>query len=304
MRLAQLKYLSVLEKTKSITSASKKLFISQPALSESIKELEAELGYEVIKRSNKGIVFTPLGEMVLEKSKKILELTDEIKNLSQSNSSFIKGRLTVGGVPFACDAFLLDAVINIQEKYPNFKITLSENDSFHLLKSLGNNELDLAILLLCNEDQDALSDEIIKRNLVFTSLFEAEMCFWVGPKNPLAQDRATTMSQILQYPVVYYKGNFNKYTQSLFEQFVPTNALDLIRVEDRESIKKYVLKTKAAMIMPRQSSNDDLLIPLHVTDCQMQATVGIIKKQTKYSSLEENIFINELERITTRFKQV
>ena len=62
MTLTQLRYVIAVAESKSMNEASKQLFVSQPSLSSAIKELEAETGVEIFRRSNKGVVITPEGE--------------------------------------------------------------------------------------------------------------------------------------------------------------------------------------------------------------------------------------------------
>ena len=64
MRLTQLQYLLEIKKQGSISKAAQHLYIAQPSMSAAIKELEEELGYELMKRSKKGVTFTSLGEQV------------------------------------------------------------------------------------------------------------------------------------------------------------------------------------------------------------------------------------------------
>ena len=68
MRLTQLQYLLEIKKQGSISKAAQHLYIAQPSMSAAIKELEEELGYELMKRSKKGVTFTSLGEQVIEKA--------------------------------------------------------------------------------------------------------------------------------------------------------------------------------------------------------------------------------------------
>ena len=299
MTLNQLKYLLILSDTCNITLASKKLFISQPALSTAIKELEKELGFEIIKRSNKGCQFTPLGEIIVEKAKLIVQTIEEITNLAENESEFLSGLLTIGSVPFASDTFLLDSIISLKKKYPLLKISLVEDDSFQLLKRIGSHELDVAIILLCNEDKDALCDEIQKRGLIFTRLFQDEMCFWVSSNNPLHVQKSATLKEILKYPLVYYKGNFNQYTESLFKKYINSDTINTLQFEDRASLKKYIQKTSSTMIMPKHSFTDNTLIPLSVLDCFLYADIGIVTP-IKYN-LSIKILLDELRQSITDF---
>jgi len=301
MRLNQLKYLCELKKTGSMTKAAKKMFISQPSLSEAIKELEQEIGYELVARNKRGVTFTPIGDSVVERAYAILDLVNEIKNIGQADAGMVKGRLFVGGVPTACDALLLDIIINLQEKYPELKIMLTESDSFGLVQKVGDQELDFALILMSNDDQEVLKEEMERKSLEFIPYFEDEMCFWAGPRNPLTQRKEVKMQDVLKYPYIYYKGNYNRNTQKMFNEFLPNERVEVIRVEDRESLKKYIMKSQAVSFMPRHASVDNvyqkegMLIPLNTIDFHWLAQWGIVKRIGKPASKEENIFFTMLK---------
>ena len=72
MKIEHLKYLTVLEQTNSMNKAAEKLYISQPNLSNAINNLEGELGYKILNRSNRGIEFTPTGKKLLVYTHNIL----------------------------------------------------------------------------------------------------------------------------------------------------------------------------------------------------------------------------------------
>ena len=73
MTLAQLKYVITVAETKSMNEAAKQLFLSQPSLSETIKELEQEIGLQIFLRSNRSIVITPEGEEFLGYARQVTE---------------------------------------------------------------------------------------------------------------------------------------------------------------------------------------------------------------------------------------
>ena len=88
MTLAQLKYAITVAGTSSMNEAAKKLFISQPSLSASIKDLEEEVGVEIFKRTNRGISVTPKGEEFIGYAKQVVEQYDliESKYILKENS--------------------------------------------------------------------------------------------------------------------------------------------------------------------------------------------------------------------------
>lgn len=301
MTLNQLKYLLILSETHNITLASKKLYISQPALSTAIKELEAELGFEILKRSNKGVTFTPLGNIIVEKSKQIFQTIDEIVDLSSDKSALITGSLTIGSIPFATDTFLLDSIINLRKKYPQLKTSLIEDDSFQLLKRICSHELDIAIILLFNGDKEPLSEEIKNKHLTFTRLFQDEMCFWVSANNPLYTKKAVRMNEILKFPLVYYKGNFNQYIDAFLKKFIEKKQINVLQFEDRASLRKYIQKTSSTIIMPKHSSADDSLVPLSISDCSLYAEIGIVIEQKSKLPVEAKILFDEFNHSINDF---
>ena len=85
MNIDQLRYFADLAKTGSMNTTAKRMFISQPALSESVKRLEEELGCPLLLRSKTGITFTEDGKMVLEHALRILEQHEQIQQKLQQN---------------------------------------------------------------------------------------------------------------------------------------------------------------------------------------------------------------------------
>ena len=80
MRISQFEYLVSLEKYKSFSKTAQHIFVAQSSISQAVKELEDEMGFMIIRRSNKGISFTPQGKLVLDKAKKIMQ---EIESLEE-----------------------------------------------------------------------------------------------------------------------------------------------------------------------------------------------------------------------------
>ena len=107
MTLAQLKYAITVAGTSSMNEAAKKLFISQPSLSASIKDLEEEVGVEIFKRTNRGISVTPKGEEFIGYAKQVVEQYDliESKYILKENTKKKFG-VSMQHYTFAVNAFV------------------------------------------------------------------------------------------------------------------------------------------------------------------------------------------------------
>lgn len=139
-------------KSGSISIASKNLYVSQPALSKSIKTLEDALDTKLFYRTISGMVLTQKGldlYKCVEESFKILRYA-ETKMIETENLE--KGSLTIGAPSHIISFFLLDKIYDFHKKYANIDITIISRPSKELLKMLNNNEIDFVIDITSYED--------------------------------------------------------------------------------------------------------------------------------------------------------
>ena len=147
MNIDQLKYFADLAKTNSITNTAKRMFISQQALSESIKRLENEVGCTLVNRSKTGVEFTDDGKLILDYAQKILELHVEMEQQLQAkyNKEFLHGRLAIGVGPTVSNVFLPKLMLKMHQQYPSIKLHVLEHSSDTILSLLRTSELDFGI---------------------------------------------------------------------------------------------------------------------------------------------------------------
>ena len=135
-----LKYILTIAEEKNMTRAAERLYISQPSLSQSLKNLEKELGVDLFERSRQGVVLTPAGEHYVEWAKQIL---------------------------FAEAMMILDFVVNqFQKEYANYKIFLEDRPSTELYELLDRGSLDFIIDNTNNDTLNFRSIPLIRENLL------------------------------------------------------------------------------------------------------------------------------------------
>ena len=163
-------FLTVYE-CKSILLASKKLYISQPAITKSIKKLETFLGCELFVRTPKGVVPTTEGEMFNHACYNSVKLLDEgIKKIS-SFSSLEEGYLNIGSSSTIIRKLLLPFIEEFTKKHPKIKLSITDANSEKIQKYLKNGRIDIGILNLpINED-----------SLTITALTQTNDCFIAHP---------------------------------------------------------------------------------------------------------------------------
>lgn len=139
-------------KHSSISAAAKNIYLSQPAISKSIKNLETELGVILFYRTLNGIILT-------EKGKELFEIVEfafnkfreaEKKMIQDKNMEF--GSLSIGVRSHIASFYLMDKVVEFHKKYNKINIVIVNRPSSELLKLLENNEIDLILDFVSDKD--------------------------------------------------------------------------------------------------------------------------------------------------------
>lgn len=168
----QLEYVMAIVEEKSISKAAKKLYISQPSLSQYIMRLEESLGVKLFSRTGKSLTLTFAGEKYVETARKILNLNSKLNRELSDIACCRKGRLRIG-IPNQTSRYILPLVLpEFNKKFPEVEIIIEEDVSLKLENMLAEGKLDIAILNL-PIGEEKLTYEIIS----------IERIFLVAPKN-------------------------------------------------------------------------------------------------------------------------
>ena len=138
--------LRVLGESKNITKAADKLFITQSALSKRIKNIERELGVELLLRSHQGIRFTPSGETVLAHSQAAAREMEQMRIQLDAMQGEVCGTLNAGiSINYALYR-LPDIMADYHRTYPKVKLQITTGQSRHLYRQMLEGSLDVAII--------------------------------------------------------------------------------------------------------------------------------------------------------------
>ena len=164
-------FLAVYE-NKSILLASKKLFISQPAVTKSIQKLEELLGGKLFIRTAKGVVPTKEGEEFNIACYNSMTILNNGINKFSALSNLEEGNLNIGSSSTIIRKILLKFIKKFNAKYPNIVISITDANSEKLVKYVKNNAVDLAILNLPIPEVESF---------YVTPIFETHDCFIANP---------------------------------------------------------------------------------------------------------------------------
>lgn len=146
--LKQITYILAVAKTLHFKRAAELCSISQSALSTAISEMEKQLGFQVFERDNKKVLITPIGAQCLEKAHNIKIQMDDLYLLGQGLKSPLSYPMSLGIIP-TIGPYLLPRVLpDVRHQYPNFQLSIIEDQSHVLVNMVRSGELDTAILAL------------------------------------------------------------------------------------------------------------------------------------------------------------
>jgi LysR family hydrogen peroxide-inducible transcriptional activator len=160
--LKQLRYLSALAAHRHFGRAAEACSVTQPALSMQIRDLERQLGVQLVERRPGDVVLTDVGVEVTERGQQVLAEVRDLVDFARHRSSVLTGRLILGVIPTLAPYVLPRMLSTIQRTYPDLQIELRETQTRVLLDELARGELDAIMLALPLVDPDIETMELFQ----------------------------------------------------------------------------------------------------------------------------------------------
>lgn len=265
MTLQQLKYVITVAETGTITEAAKKLYISQPSLTNAIHDLEKEMNVEIFHRTNKGIDISKEGEDFLGYARQVLEqaaiLEDKYKNGSGGKKQFC--------VSTQHYSFGVNAFVDLIQQYgqEEYDFSLRETQTYEIIEDVAKMKSEIGILFL-NEFNEKVLRKLMKANdLEFHPLFTARPHVFISRRHPLADHMIITNEELEAYPYLSFEqGEHNSFYFSE-EIFSTTERKKNIRVRDRATLFNLLIGlngyTVCSGVIDRNLNGEDIIaVPL------------------------------------------
>ncbi|MBF0753045.1 LysR family transcriptional regulator [Jeotgalicoccus nanhaiensis] len=190
MDIRQLRYFIVIAEEKQISAAAKKLYMSQPPLSQQLKNMEASLGEQLFERSGKFLELTEAGKTLYKYALQITQMMEEAKNEVADVGGGIDGRLAVGINTFSLGN-LNEVFHQYRSMYPKIKYKIQQNESSLLCYLLKQREIEMAIVRLPLE-----IDEFTLQHL------HSEPFYVITSKEKKLFTGDATLEEVSRYPLV------------------------------------------------------------------------------------------------------
>lgn len=296
MTLQQLKYVIEVAKAKSISEAAKKLFISQPSLTNAIKELEKEMNITIFLRTNKGILISKEGEIFLGYARQVLEqayLLEE-KYLKQDKR---KQQFCVSTQHYS---FAVNAFVDIIKEYGHdeYDFSLRETQTYEIIEDVTRMKSEIGVLYINDFNKLVIQKILKEHNLIFHSLIVVKPHIFISSKNPLAKKKKVTMEELRLYPYLSFEqGEHNSfyYSEEIFSSVVRYKN---IRVRDRATLFNLLIGlngyTVCSGIIDENLNGKDIVAV--ALDEEGEMNIGYITRKDSLTSDLANAYIEALKR--------
>ena len=234
MTLTQLKYVIVIADTGSLNEAAKSLFISQPSLSLALKELEAEIGFEVFKRSNRGAVLTSEGAEFLGYARQV----DQQYQLMESRYIEKRNVKKKFGISMQHYTFSVNAFVELVKQFgmDEYEFAARETKTYEVIEDVKNFRSELGILYVNDFNRKVMTKLFMDNDLEFHELFECSVYVYIWGGHPLAKQDEITIEQLQEYPCLSFEqGAYNSFYFAE-EVLSAYRYKQLIKVNDRATI--------------------------------------------------------------------
>lgn len=194
----------------SFSEASKALYISQSAVSQSIKTLEKKLGQPLFYRTTKKVSLTPAGELLMKHIEPAINLIHRGEETLSDDAAMQFGQLHIGASDTICRYFLVPYLEQFHKAYPQVPIRITNATSFGCVELLEQGNVDL---ILVNYPNASLSPSCITQSVAeFRDVFIGNPNFFSFPDKPM------TLKQVSEYPLLMLdrKSTTSDYLHKLF----------------------------------------------------------------------------------------
>lgn len=187
MNLTHVQYVLTIAKHGSFSEAAKHLFVSQSALSQQIRNLEMELGYDLFRRTAQGVTLTEAGNDYCRLAQPVLDAWEVFRNTVCLGGSSVRRKMRIGMGSRAYSNGLFEDIVHFFDKHPELEVTFVAEAGQDFISGLKSGALDLALDRLTDPGQ---------RGLAAYDLIREQQCILMSPDDPLRRLPQITFSDL------------------------------------------------------------------------------------------------------------
>lgn len=263
MNIQQLRYVVAIANSGTFREAAEKMYVSQPSLSISVRDLEKELGFKIFRRTSSGTFLTRRGMDFYEKAQDVVKGFDIFQNQYASPDEE-KKEFSISSQHYD---FLSPLMTEFSIRYPeNKNFRIFESTTVQILDEVAQGHSELGIIYLNRQNTKGIMQRVDKLGLEVVDLIPFQTHIYLRKGHPLAEKKKLVMEDLAQLPTVRFTQEKDEYLY-YSENFVDTSSSSqMFNVTDRATLNGILERTDAyatgSGFLDSQSVNGITVIPL------------------------------------------
>lgn len=299
MTLQQMKYAITIADKGSMNEAAKSLFISQPSLSGTIKDLEKEIGISIFRRTNRGITITAEGKEFLSYARQMSEQYQLMEERYIENKSMKKKfHVSTQHYTFAVNAF---ATLVQRFGMDEYEFAIYETRTHEIIDDVKSFRSEIGILFINDFNEKVVKKILKESDLVFHELFSCNTYVYLSTTNPLANQSVITLKELEDYPCLSFDQGENNSFYLNEEVLSAYDYKKVIKVNDRATILNMMVAINgytlcSGIICEELNGSGFKAVPLASDEVMV---IGYITRRGMSLSKLGSLYIEEL----TKYKE-
>lgn len=294
MTIQQLRYVLAIADCGSMNEAAKQLFLSQPSLSESIRELEQEIGLQIFLRSNRGIIITPEGEEFLGYARQVTEQFGLLAAKYIDKQTKEKFSVSMQHYTFAVKAFVETVK---KAGIDSYEFAAHETTTYDVMENVKNFKSEIGILYLNDFNEKVMNKMLREKGLEFIELFQCDTYVYLWSGHPLAGVPVISMEELDDYPCLSFDQGKNNSLYLAEEMKSTYEYKRLIKANDRATLLNFMIGLNAytlcsGIVCEELNGSDYVAIPLKESE---KMRIGYIRRKGAMVSHIGELYIQELK---------
>lgn len=300
MTLTQLNYIIVIAETRSINKAAEQLYVSQPSLTNTVQELEKELGITLFHRSGRGVTLTNDGAEFLLYAKQLYgQYEDMMEKYGKGGARKKKFGVSTQHYSFAVKAF-----VEMARKFDmsEYEFAIRETQTADVIRDVSTLKSEIGVLYLCEFNRKCMEKLLKSAGLVFHHLIDCQAYVYLWKHHPLAGEESIGFGQLADYPCLTFEQGDNS-SFYFAEEILSTNEYPrMIRANDRATMLNLMVGLNgytlcSGIISEDLNGNEFVAVPFRDDEVNHNSVmeIGYITRKNTILSRTGSLYVDELK---------
>ena len=300
MNIRQLQYVIAISEMGSINKASEMLYVAQPSLTNSLRDLEEELGITIFRRSGRGVTATNDGEEFIQHARQVVQQYERLEE-KYGRGVVLKKKFGISTqhYSFAVRSFV-DMVKELDTE--EYEFAIRETKTREVIDDVSSGRSEIGILYLCDFNRKAIEKILRSNNLDFHHLIDCETYVYLWKGHPLAGRDVIRFEDLVHYPCLSFEQGANS-SFYMAEEILSTNEYPrMIKANDRATMLNLMVGLNgytlcSGIICEELNGSDYAAVPFEGEDESAgRMEIGYIVKHNMISSHVAELYIDKLKQ--------